>query len=135
MWQLTQQNYIVTIPHKGSQVIDSPASTFEGSEYREIEMVNSYNQYKGESLRAKRYTLQSLDPMQPHKNVVHCHHNFSQVTGHVEGSCMGNDILITSANCNRQNCKPRCIYQVLKFPNQTRNRYSGVHFFLRLSSA
>ena len=30
-----------SIPNKGSQVIDSPASTFEG--FREIDMVNSYN--------------------------------------------------------------------------------------------
>ena len=39
----TAKLYSHTIPHKGSQVIDSPASTFEGLEYREIEMVNSYN--------------------------------------------------------------------------------------------
>ena len=36
-------------------------------------------------------------------------------TGHVEGSCIGNDISITSANFNHQNCKSSCIYQVLKF--------------------
>ena len=29
-------------------------------------------------------------------------------TGHVESSCMGTDISITSANCNHQNCKLRC---------------------------
>ena len=43
MWQLTQQNYIITISNKGSQVIDSPASTIEGLGYKEIGMVNSYN--------------------------------------------------------------------------------------------
>ena len=44
MWQLTQQNlYDQTIPNKGSQVIDSPASTFKGLKYKEIDMVNSYN--------------------------------------------------------------------------------------------
>ena len=31
------------IPNKGSQVINSPASTFEGSRNREIHMVNNYN--------------------------------------------------------------------------------------------
>ena len=36
--------------------------------------------------------------------------------GHVEGFCLGTDISITSANCNCQNYKPRCIYQVFKFP-------------------
>ena len=35
MWLLTQQNYIITIPNKGSQIIDSPASTFEGLRYRD----------------------------------------------------------------------------------------------------
>ena len=30
-------------------------------------------------------------------------------TGHVEGSCMGTDNSITSANCNHQNCNLRCI--------------------------
>ena len=38
-------------------------------------------------------------------------------TGHMEGSCMKTNISITSANCNHQSCKPRCICQVLKFPN------------------
>ena len=46
--------YNHTIPHKGSQVTDSPASTLEGLGYREIDMVNSYNSYKVESLKAKR---------------------------------------------------------------------------------
>ena len=58
MWYLTRQNHIITIPNKGSQVIDQPASTFEGLRYREIDTVNSYNWYKGESLKAKTYTLQ-----------------------------------------------------------------------------
>ena len=40
---LAQQNYNHTILTKGSQVIDSPASTFEGLRYREIDTVNSYN--------------------------------------------------------------------------------------------
>ena len=59
-------------------------------------------------------------------------YNFS---GHVEGSCMGTNILIISAYCNHQICKPRCIDQVLKFPNQSPNYYSQSHPFLRLSSA
>ena len=46
--------------------------------YREIDMANSYNLYKVESLKAKRYTLQSLDPMHPSKERVNYHHNFSQ---------------------------------------------------------
>ena len=49
----TGKMYNYTIPNKGSQVIDSPASTFEGLRYREIDMVNSYNYYKFESLKAK----------------------------------------------------------------------------------
>ena len=36
MVSLAQQNYIVTILNKESQVIDSPASTFEGLRYKEI---------------------------------------------------------------------------------------------------
>ena len=32
----TAKLYNHTIPNKGSQVIDSPASTFEGLRYREI---------------------------------------------------------------------------------------------------
>ena len=44
MWQPTQKKvYNRTIPNKGSPVIDSPASTFEGLRYKEIDMVNSYN--------------------------------------------------------------------------------------------
>ena len=44
MWQLTQQNlYNHTILNKGSQVIDWPASTFEGLRNGEIDMVNNYN--------------------------------------------------------------------------------------------
>ena len=38
----TAKLYNHTIPNKGSQVIDSPASTFEGLRYREIDTVNSY---------------------------------------------------------------------------------------------
>ena len=53
----------------------------------------------------------------------------------MEGFCMGTAVLITSANGNYQNCKPRCIYQVLKFPNKSPNCYNPVYFFLRLSSA
>ena len=45
-WQLTQQNYNHTIPSKGCQVIVSPASTFEGLRYREIDMVDIYNKKK-----------------------------------------------------------------------------------------
>ena len=32
-----------TVPNKGTQVIDSPASTFKGLGYKETAMVNSYN--------------------------------------------------------------------------------------------
>ena len=56
-WQLTQQNYNHKIPNKGCQVIVSPASTFEGFRYREIDMVDSYNQKRVESLKIKRDTL------------------------------------------------------------------------------
>ena len=45
-WQLIQQNYNHTIPNKGCQVIVSPASTFEGLRYREIDMVDIYNKKK-----------------------------------------------------------------------------------------
>ena len=38
-----------------------------GLKYRGIDMVKSYNQYKVESLKAKRYTLQPSDPMHPTK--------------------------------------------------------------------
>ena len=38
----TDKLYNHTIPNIGSQFIDSPASTFEGLRYREIEMVNSF---------------------------------------------------------------------------------------------
>ena len=61
----TAKLYNHVIPNKGTQVIDSPAATFEGSWYREIDMVNSYNSNKVESLKAKRYTLQSSNPMHP----------------------------------------------------------------------
>ena len=64
----TAKLYNHTIPNKGRQVIDSPTSTFEGLSYRKIDMVNSYNYYKVESLKAKRYsTLQSSDPMHSNK--------------------------------------------------------------------
>ena len=66
----TAKLYNNTIPNKGSQVIDSPASSFEGLRYRETDMVNSNNYYKLESLKAKRYTLQSSNPMHPSKNGV-----------------------------------------------------------------
>ena len=33
----------ITIPNKGSQIIDSPASTFEGLRYREMDVENSWN--------------------------------------------------------------------------------------------
>ena len=39
----TAKLYNNTIANKGSQVIDSPGSTFEGLRYREIDMANSYN--------------------------------------------------------------------------------------------
>ena len=38
-------------------------------------------------------------------------------SGHVVGSCMGTNISITLAYRNYQSCRPRCINQVLKFPN------------------
>ena len=41
---------------------------------REIDMLNCYNSCKVESLKAKRYTLQSSDLIHP----VNYHHNFSQ---------------------------------------------------------
>ena len=66
-WQLTQQNYNHTIPNKGCQVIFSPASTFEGLRYREIDMVDSYNQKRVESLKIKRDTLQSSNPIHTSK--------------------------------------------------------------------
>ena len=37
----TAKLYNHTIPNKGSQVIDSPASTFEGLRYREIDMIQN----------------------------------------------------------------------------------------------
>ena len=52
-----------TIPDKGSQV----------------HMANSYNLYKVESFKAKRYILQSVHPMHPGKERVNYHHNFSQM--------------------------------------------------------
>ena len=39
----TAKLYNHTIPNKGIHDINSPASTFEGLRYREIDMVNSYN--------------------------------------------------------------------------------------------
>ena len=39
----TAKSYNRNIPNRGSQVIDSPATTFEGLRYTEIDMVNSYN--------------------------------------------------------------------------------------------
>ena len=42
----TAKWYNHTIPNKGSQVIDLPASTFEGLRYREIHLVNRYNNTK-----------------------------------------------------------------------------------------
>mgnify|MGYP000096728791 CR=1 FL=1 len=76
-WQLTQQNYNHTIPNKGCQVIVSPASTFEGLRYREIDMVDSYNQKRVESLKIKRDTLQSSILFILAKKVNY-HFNFSQ---------------------------------------------------------
>ena len=71
----TAKLYNQTIPNKGSQVIDSLCFNFWGLiRYRQIDMVNSYNEYKVESLKAKRYTLQSSDPMHPFKKRVNYHH-------------------------------------------------------------
>ena len=39
----TAKLYNHTVPNKGTQVIDSPASTFKGLGYKETAMVNSYN--------------------------------------------------------------------------------------------
>ena len=39
----TAKLYNHTNPNKESQVIDSPASSFESLRYKEIGMVNSYN--------------------------------------------------------------------------------------------
>ena len=44
----------------------------------EIDMVNSYNWHKVESLKAERYTLQSSNPKHPSKYGVNYHHNFAQ---------------------------------------------------------
>ena len=49
-------------------------------------------------------------------------------TGHVGGSCLGTDISITSSNCNHQNCKPSCIYQVLKFQIESSDLFVTVEF-------
>ena len=46
----TAKLYNHTIPNKGSQLIDLPASTFKGLWYR-IKTVNSYNLYKVENLK------------------------------------------------------------------------------------
>ena len=46
----TAKLYNHTIPNKGSQLIDLPASTFEGLWYR-IKTVNSYNLYIVENLK------------------------------------------------------------------------------------
>ena len=56
-------------------------------------------------------------------------------TGHLEGPCLRTDISITSANCNHQNCKPRCIYQVLKFQSSHLLVTDEFTPFLRPSSA
>ena len=48
----TAKLYIHTIRKKGSQVIDSPVSTFQGLRYREIDMVGSFNEYKVESFKS-----------------------------------------------------------------------------------
>ena len=42
---LLRKLYNQTTPNKGSQFVDSPASTFEGLRYREIDLivVNSYH--------------------------------------------------------------------------------------------
>ena len=53
----TVKLYNHTIPNKGSQVIDSPASNFEDLRYREIDTVSSYNLYKVKSLKAQRCTF------------------------------------------------------------------------------
>ena len=58
-WQLKQQNYNHTIPNKGCQVIVL--------RYREIDMVDSYNQKRVESLKIKRDTLQSSNPIHTSK--------------------------------------------------------------------
>ena len=39
----TAKLYNHIILNKGSPVLDSPALTFEGLRYREIDMINSYN--------------------------------------------------------------------------------------------
>ena len=39
----TAKLYNHTISNKGSQIIDSPALTFEGLRYKEIDMVNCCN--------------------------------------------------------------------------------------------
>ena len=69
---------------------------FEGLRHREIDMANSYNQYKVESLKSKRYTLQSSYPMHPCKEMVNYHHNFSQkfmLTGNCRFLSLGGTVL------------------------------------------
>ena len=44
------------IPNKEGQVIDKPASTFEGLRYKEINMVNSYNYYNITCEKIKCYS-------------------------------------------------------------------------------
>ena len=63
----TAKLYNHTIPNKGRQVIDLHASNFEGLRYKKIDMVNSYDKYKVESLKAKRYALESSNPLHPGK--------------------------------------------------------------------
>ena len=70
--------------------------------------------------------------------VVHAQMHFFQLSHDMTAQViwkihcsMGTDILITSENCNHQNYKSRCIYQVLKFPNWSPYCYmcTQVHAF------
>ena len=147
MGTYTAKLYNLTIPNKGSQVIDSPASTFEVQRNRYDKQLQVIQSWKFESWKIHIIIIKPYVKLGSITTITSSKHSCSQeitnfvtwwfciynsstntnaffqsylivydCTSHVEGSCMGSDIPITSANCN-PNCKPRCIYQVLKFPN------------------
>ena len=60
MWQVTQQNYIIT--QFQTNKVKGTCFNFWGLGV-EINKYGKQLQYKVESLKAKRYTLQSSDPM------------------------------------------------------------------------
>ena len=119
--------------------------TFEGLRYREIakygtvtinikltvwKLKDTYYNHQALRILAKKRSITTITSPNVCAYLIAC-----DCIGHVEGSCMGTDISITSAKCNHQNCKQWCIYQVLKFPNWSCNCCSGVHSLLMLYSA